>query len=71
MLVADRVISAFLYLISIYFLQNEARQMYMSGWDYFSSIWNYADFIPPIFIIVIVSIHLKLQQGIYTYNIIF
>ncbi|CDW78106.1 wd-40 repeat protein [Stylonychia lemnae] len=62
-LVGDRVISAFLYLMSIYFLQNEIRQIYMSGLDYLSSIWNYADIIPPIFIIVIVSIHLKLQQG--------
>jgi len=68
---ADIAISAFLYIMSIYFLQNECRQIYMSGFEYLSSIWNYADIIPPIFIIVIVSIHLKLNQGNIFYMLTF
>lgn len=33
--------------------------MIINRLDYLKSIWNYADFIPPILIIAIVSIHLK------------
>lgn len=54
------IISGCLYLFSCYFLQNEVRQIYISGFEYFTSVWNYADIIPPCFIIVIVSFQLKL-----------
>jgi hypothetical protein len=33
----------------------------LHGINYLLSVWNYCDFIPPVFIIVIVSIHLRLQ----------
>ena len=56
---ADIVISAILYAFSIYFLQNEIKQIWMGPLDYFKSIWNYCDFVPPCFIITIVSMHLK------------
>ena len=68
MLVGDKVISAFLYLFSIYFLQNECRQFLSSGLEYLASPWNYADFVPPVFIIVIVTMHLKIRD-VYTENI--
>ena len=42
MLVGDKVISAFLYLFSIYFLQNECRQFLSSGLEYLASPWNLA-----------------------------
>lgn len=63
MWVADKVLCALLYLFSCYFLQNELRQMYMSGWAYLSSFWNYVDFLPSSLIIAIVSVKLKMQFG--------
>ena len=56
---ANIVLSAILYCFSIYFLQNEIRQIIMGPLDYFKSIWNYSDLVPPCFIIAIVSMHLK------------
>jgi hypothetical protein len=35
--------------------------MYHSGLEYFSLLWNYVDIIPPILIICIVSIKLRIQ----------
>lgn len=61
MWVADKVLCALLYFFSVYFLTNELRQMYHSSFEYFSSIWNYCDFLPPTLIIAIVSIKLRVQ----------
>ncbi len=64
------VVSFCLYILSLYFMQNEIRQIYFSGFEYFTSIWNYADIIPPCLIVVIVSIHLKLlhSKDIFFFN---
>jgi hypothetical protein len=58
---ADKVLCALLYFFSVYFLSNELRQMYHSGFGYFGQIWNYVDFTPSIIIICIVSIKLRIQ----------
>jgi len=58
---ADKVLCAILYFFSVYFLSNEMRQIYHSGFGYFGQIWNYVDFIPSILIICIVSIKLRTQ----------
>jgi hypothetical protein len=63
MWVADKVLCALLLFFSVYFLQNELRQMYLSGLDYLSSFWNYVDFLPSSLIIAIVSIKLNMQFG--------
>lgn len=61
MWIADKVLCAFLYFFSVYFLSNEIRQMYHAGFDYFKSPWNYCDFLPSSLIISIVSIKLREQ----------
>ena len=38
---------------SLYFLKNEYKQLQTQKCEYFSSPWNYADFTPPIGIILI------------------
>lgn len=60
MWVAEKVLCAFLYFFSIYFLSNELRQMYHAGISYFAQPWNYIDFMPPCLIIAIVSIKLRI-----------
>ena len=52
-------VSGILYIFSIYFLQNEVRQILDGPLDYITSFWNYCDFLPPCFIITIVSLHIK------------
>jgi hypothetical protein len=61
MWVADKVLCALLYVFSVYFLSNEIRQMYHSGWGYLGQMWNYCDFLPSSLIIAIVSIKLREQ----------
>lgn len=39
-----------------YFLLNEARQLGISGLEYFTSFWNYIDIIPPIGIYVFATL---------------
>lgn len=43
-----------LLIYSFYFLRLEYRQVQRKGWDYLKDVWNYADFGPPILIILIV-----------------
>jgi hypothetical protein len=50
-------LAAILYVFSTYFLINEVRQICHNFKDYFSSIWNYTDFLPPLMIYTIVSYH--------------
>ncbi|CDW84531.1 wd-40 repeat protein [Stylonychia lemnae] len=57
-IIADKVLSAILYVFSIYFLVNEVRQILNQGFTYMISVWNYTDILPPIFIITVVSLHL-------------
>ncbi|CDW75557.1 wd-40 repeat protein [Stylonychia lemnae] len=57
--IGHNVLAALLYLFSIYFLSNEIRQFYVTGIDYLSSVWNYSDILPPILIIVVVSLKLN------------
>ena len=60
MFYGNLTLSAILYFFSIYFLFNESRQIILSGLDYFKSIWNYSDILPPLLIIVIVSLKINL-----------
>lgn len=48
-----------LFLFSFYFLKQEYRQVKKLGWSYFTSVWNWADFGPPIIIIILMLIDLK------------
>ena len=59
MFYADLGLSGVLYLFSIYFLQNEVRQIIEGPLDYLTSFWNYCDFVPPCFIVTILSMHIK------------
>lgn len=52
------IVSAFNYAFSIYFLFNEVRQLSVAKLDYFKSIWNYSDLLPPLLIIIITSMKL-------------
>ena len=45
-----------LVLYSLYFLQQEFRQLKKQRWGYLNDIWNYADFIPPILIIAVMIV---------------
>jgi len=51
------VLSALLYLFSLYFLMNEIGQLIMTKTNYFGSglIWNAIDILPPCFIIAVVT----------------
>ena len=59
MWVGHHVLAALLYLFSIYFLANEIRQLYLGGLEYFKSVWNYSDLLPPILIIITLSLKLN------------
>ncbi|CDW87954.1 wd-40 repeat protein [Stylonychia lemnae] len=56
---AKIVIIALLYVMSIYLLINEVRQVYKLKLNYFRSIWNYSDISPPILVIIVISFHLR------------
>jgi hypothetical protein len=55
------VLSALLYLFSLYFLLNEVGQLIMTKTSYFGwgFIWNAIDILPPIFIIAVVTQRLR------------
>jgi hypothetical protein len=57
--IGHNILCAVLYLFSIYFLSNEVRQFWVTGIDYLSSVWNYSDLLPPILIIIVVSLKLN------------
>lgn len=59
MYIGHNVLAAFLYVFSIYFLINETRQLYLNGLEYFVSVWNYSDLLPPMLIIVVVTMKLN------------
>lgn len=59
MWIGHNVLSALLYLFSIYFLTNEVRQLFLGGLEYFKSVWNYSDLLPPMLIIITVSLKLN------------
>ena len=41
-----------LIIFAIYLLAIETLQLYKSGFEYFSSFWNYLDIVPPVMILV-------------------
>ena len=41
---------------SLFFLAAERRQLVKAGWSYFKDVWNYADVVPPVLIILIVLV---------------
>ena len=53
----DNYISFFLVLLSVYFGKNEVQQLYSTGVNYFSSIWNYLDIMSPCFILFLQIYH--------------
>jgi len=55
-----------LVLFSIFFLMNEVTQLFDDGLGYFTSVWNYVDFTPPILTITIVIFHIL--DGVMTIN---
>ena len=57
------ILAALNYAFSLYFLQNEMRQLVSSGWEYFASFWNYIDFFPPILIIIVTSLKLNIYYN--------
>lgn len=50
-----------LFTLSVYFFSSELLQLLKGGdyVDYFSSIWNYLDFVPPILICITVVDHVN------------
>ena len=58
------VLSALLYFFSLYFLINEFGQMSLTGKSYFGwgLVWNLIDFLPPVFIIAVVTQRLRQDQ---------
>jgi heme/copper-type cytochrome/quinol oxidase subunit 4 len=56
-------LAALNYAFSLYFLQNEMRQLVSSKWEYFTSFWNYIDFFPPILIIIVTSLKLNIYYN--------
>lgn len=60
MWIGHNVLAAVLYAFSMYFLFNELRQLWVTGFDYLKSVWNYSDLLPPLLIIVIVSLKLNI-----------
>ena len=57
-MIITRITQAILYVLSIYFLVNESRQVMSSGISYLASVWNYVDFLPPFLIVAIISVHI-------------
>ena len=43
-------------LIALYFLRNEVRQLSSAGIEYFGSMWNYLDIVPPFLILVFIPL---------------
>ncbi len=43
-------------LLSLYFVKNEIVQLFLDGFAYFGSLWNYLDLCPPIIIFILVFI---------------
>ena len=41
---------------SLYFLRQEYRQVKYRGWSYLTDVWNYADFVPPCIILLLVGV---------------
>ena len=41
---------------SVYFLGVEGYQLYTNGLDYFTSVWNYLDLIPPILLLIFIPL---------------
>ena len=56
---AEIALWVILYGMSFYFLFNECRQLLISGVDYLKSFWNYSDLLPPMLIMVVVSVHIN------------
>ena len=52
--IAFYIVGPLMIIDSIYFLITEIKQLLSSGLEYFTSIWNYFDLLPPIIIPVIV-----------------
>ena len=43
---------ALLFILAIYFIMNETRQLCSQGFNYLTSFWNYIDLTPPILLLV-------------------
>ena len=43
-------------LFSLFFLRQEYRQVKYRGWYYLTDVWNYADFVPPCIILLLVGV---------------
>ena len=43
-------------LFSIFFLRQEYRQVKLRKWSYLKDVWNYADFVPPCIILLLVAV---------------
>eukprot|EP00347_Sterkiella_histriomuscorum_P006211 403353636 len=56
-------LAVILYVLSVYFLTNEIRQVINNGVEYFFSVWNYIDVLPIILIIIVISSHLSQQYN--------
>ena len=41
---------------AIYLLLNEANQLYKQSFEYFLSVWNYLDIVPPIMLLVFITL---------------
>lgn len=54
---------------SLFFLKAEIRQVHIQRWSYLTSIWNYADFMPPLGILSIVIADVFGTQGTDRLNI--
>jgi hypothetical protein len=52
-MIQNYVVSGLLALASLYFLVNEFKQLKSSGFGYFTSFWNYLDWIPALIIPVL------------------
>lgn len=53
LIIIDKLWVLLLCIFSAYFLKNEWRQVKVAKWDYLKQIWNYADVVPPILLILI------------------
>lgn len=54
--VLERFWNVLLIIYSLYFLHQEKEQLKKQQWSYFTDVWNYADFVPPIIIILIILV---------------
>ena len=58
-MVVNYVIMVPLLIFAGYFIFMELRQLFKSGLSYFTSFWNYLDFLPPILLYVFVILELN------------